>query len=46
MLRTVVRNGFGRDLAELLARDLGNAVKYLDNVGSLPSHEQRSGFHH
>lgn len=46
MLRTVVRNGFGRDLAELLARDLRNAVKCLDNIGGLPPHEQRSAFHH
>jgi glutamate decarboxylase len=46
VLRIVVRNGFGRDLAELFARDLRNAVWYLDNAGGLPAHEKRSAFHH
>ena len=46
VLRIVVRNGFGRDLAELLARDLRKATKDLANVGALPPHPQRSAFHH
>ena len=29
VLRMVVRNGFGRDLAQLLARDLRRATKHL-----------------
>jgi glutamate decarboxylase len=47
VLRMVIRNGFGQDLAELLADDLRSAIKHLDHVGGgLPPHEQRSAFHH
>ena len=46
VLRIVIRNGFGRDLAGLLADDLRNATKDLANVGALPPHPQRSAFHH
>jgi glutamate decarboxylase len=46
VLRVVVRNGFGQDLAQLLARDLGNAVRSLQAAGGLPPHRQRSAFHH
>ena len=46
VLRVVVRNGFGQDLAQLLARDLRRATKHLADIGPLPPHEQRSAFHH
>jgi len=46
VLRIVVRNGFGQDLAELLARDLRHATKDLANAGALPPHERRPAFHH
>ena len=46
MLRIVVRNGFGQDLAQLLARDLRSATKHLAAAGGLPPHDQRSAFHH
>jgi glutamate decarboxylase len=46
VLRIVVRNGFGRDLAELFARDLRNVTTYLGSAGGLPPHEQHPGFHH
>ncbi len=42
MLRVVVRNGFGQDLAQLLARDLRRATEHLADIGPLPPHEQRS----
>jgi len=46
VLRIVVRNGFGRDLARLLARDLRRAMAHLEQAGPLPPHPQRSAFHH
>ena len=46
VLRIVVRNGFGRDLAELLARDLCSATSQLAELGGLRPHEQRPAFHH
>ena len=46
VLRVVVRNGFGQDLAQLLARDLRRATKHLADIGPLPPHPQRSAFHH
>jgi glutamate decarboxylase len=46
VLRAVVRNGFGQDLAQLLARDLRRATEHLADIGPLPPHEQRSAFHH
>ena len=46
VLRIVVRNGFGKDLAELLARDLRHATDRLGEMGHLPPHEHRAAFHH
>jgi len=46
VLRIVVRNGFGRDLAELLARDLRNVTRRLAGIGGPPSAGQDSVFHH
>ena len=45
VLRMVVRNGFGQDLAQLLARDLRAVTKDLAGAGALPPREQRSAFH-
>lgn len=46
MLRIVVRNGFGHDLAELLMDDLSRAVERLDAGGGAPAREHGSAFHH
>jgi len=46
VLRIVVRNGFGRDLAQLLIRDLRRGVTRLEQAGGLPPHKHRTGFHH
>ncbi len=46
VLRVVVRNGFGKDLAQMLAHDLQHAASRLGDVGPLPPHRQRSAFHH
>ena len=46
VLRIVVRNGFGRDLAELLARDLRRATRHLAEAGGSLSRKERSAFHH
>jgi len=46
VLRIVVRNGFGKDLAQLLASDLRRATTRLGEAGPLPPHERRSAFHH
>ncbi len=48
VLRIVVRNGFSRDLAEMLLDDLRWAVERLSSGGSRPAgdHEGRSAFHH
>ncbi len=46
VLRVVVRNGFGRDLAQMLARDLRAATTRLAEIAPLPPHEQRAAFHH
>ena len=46
VLRIVVRNGFGRDLAELLARDLRRATRHLAEAGGSLSRNERSAFHH
>ncbi len=46
VLRIVVRNGFGHDLAEMLARDLRTVTDELAEAGGLPPRTQRSGFHH
>jgi glutamate decarboxylase len=46
VLRMVIRNGFGQDLAELLARDLHTVTTDLAGVGAFPPHQQRTAFHH
>jgi glutamate decarboxylase len=46
-LRFVVRNGFSRDLADLLVSDLRREVHQLEKVTApLPQHEGRTKFHH
>jgi glutamate decarboxylase len=42
VLRVVVRNGFSRDMADILVRHLGDVVEGLDRGEA----EARSGFHH
>ena len=45
--RVCVRNGFSRDLAELLVADLRRTVERLDTYGSpIPADDSRSSFHH
>jgi glutamate decarboxylase len=46
VLRVVVRNGFGRDLAHTLVDDLGRAVKELEGRGGRVEPGDRAGFHH
>ncbi len=46
VLRIVIRNGFGKDLAQLLARDIRRVTTDLAGVGALPPRPERSGFHH
>ncbi|MBV9321950.1 MAG: glutamate decarboxylase, partial [Mycobacterium sp.] len=46
VLRIVIRNGFGRDLAQLLVRDLNRAITRLEQAGGLSPHTHRTGFHH
>jgi glutamate decarboxylase len=47
VLRMVVRNGFGRNLADLLMEDLRQETQILDHYGStLPVDERRQTFHH
>jgi glutamate decarboxylase len=49
VMRVVVRNGFGADLARLFLDDLGRAVAWLDALdGPLPKERtgERTGFHH
>jgi glutamate decarboxylase len=46
-LRVVVRNGFSRDLADLLVADLQRHVAYLDKLPEpLPGAPDRAGFAH
>ena len=45
VLRVVVRNGFSRDMASLLVRDLETVVNGLAG-GDPPSRKARTGFHH
>jgi glutamate decarboxylase len=46
-LRVVVRNGFSRDLADLLVTDLRRHVDYLSRLTEpLPRDESENGFHH
>jgi glutamate decarboxylase len=47
VLRIVVRNGFGHDLADLLLDDIRDSVKFLNQVTApLPREEQPHGFAH
>jgi glutamate decarboxylase len=47
VLRIVVRNGFGHDLADLLLDDIRDSVKFLNQVKApLPREEQPHGFAH
>jgi len=46
VLRIVVRDGFTRDLAAMLAADLGHVVDHLAGRGSPASDQARAGFHH
>ena len=45
VLRVVVRNGFGRDLATMLVADLTRELEYLEAHGGQPD-EVRTGFRH
>jgi glutamate/tyrosine decarboxylase-like PLP-dependent enzyme len=47
VLRVVVRNGFSRDLADLLVSDLQRHARYLDQLDApLPSSGRGEGFKH
>jgi glutamate decarboxylase len=46
VLRVVVRNGFGRDLADLFAQDLAEVVKELRAEARGAAPRRRAGFHH
>jgi glutamate decarboxylase len=47
VLRVVVRNGFSRDLADLLVANLQRHAQYLDQLsGPLPSSGRGEGFKH
>jgi glutamate decarboxylase len=47
VLRIVVRNGFSRDMAGLLVRDLRRVVERLERTGGDPvGARARTGFHH
>ena len=47
VLRIVVRNGFGRDLADLLLGDLRRELEHLGRLEHpLPQHPDRNRFHH
>jgi len=46
-LRVVIKNGFSRDLADLLIEDLQRHVAYLEKLPMpLPPKEHGEGFHH
>ncbi len=46
-LRVVIKNGFSRDLADLLVADLQRHVAYLEKLPMpLPQKEHGEGFHH
>ena len=46
-LRIVIKNGFSRDLADLLIADLQRHVTYLEALPMpLPPKEHGEGFHH
>ena len=46
VLRVVVRNGFGRDLARSFVDDLARAVERLESDGGRVDPGDRAGFHH
>jgi glutamate decarboxylase len=46
VLRVVVRNGFGRDLARSFVDDLARAVERLERSGGRVAPGDRAGFHH
>jgi glutamate decarboxylase len=46
VLRVVVKNGFGRDLADLLLADLKRTVEHLDKRGGAPKELLHPSFHH
>jgi glutamate decarboxylase len=46
VLRIVVRNGFGRHMAEHLVEDLRRTVARLEASGGRPATGDRTGFHH
>ena len=46
VLRVVVRNGFGRDLAHSFADDLARVVARLEAGGGRVAPGDRTGFHH
>ena len=46
VLRVVVRNGFGRDLAHSFVDDLARAVERLETGGGRVAPGDRAGFHH
>jgi glutamate decarboxylase len=47
VLRIVVRNGFGRDLADMFLQDLADETRQLDALHHpLPQREARESFHH
>jgi glutamate decarboxylase len=46
VLRVVVRNGFGRDLAHSFADDLARVVERLEDDGGRVDPGDRAGFHH
>jgi glutamate decarboxylase len=46
-LRIVIKNGFSRDLADLLVADIQRHVAYLEKLPMpLPAKEHGEGFHH
>ena len=47
VLRIVVRNGFGHDLADLLLNDLRDSLEFLDKLQApLPKVPHGDGFSH
>ncbi|MHB1487751.1 MAG: glutamate decarboxylase [Acidimicrobiales bacterium] len=46
VLRVVVRNGFSRNLAELLVADVKRVVMRLEHRGGEVDEERQAGFHH
>jgi glutamate decarboxylase len=46
VIRIVVRNGFSRDMAGLLIRDLGVVVEALEQPDQGGGDRRRTAFHH